>query len=153
MRKNVVETVMGGVVLIVAALFMTFAYTFTEAAAVDSDGHYELWAKFDRVDGLKIGDDVTVAGIKIGKVSELEIDRETFQAHIRWTVRDGVKLATSSEAEIVSVSLLGGMYLAVHPGNGDTYLADGDRVRRTLAAFSLERLIGEAIFSKPELNE
>ena len=143
---------MGGVVLIVAALFLTFAYTFTDVA-VDTGQHYELWAKFDRVDGLQVGDDVTVAGIKVGTVSELEIDKETFLADIRWTVRNGVKLTTNSEAEIVSESLLGGMYLAIHPGSGDTYLADGDRVRRTLSAFSLERLIGEAIFSKPELEE
>ncbi len=152
MRKNVVETVMGGVVLIVAALFLAFAYTFTDAA-VDAGEHYELWARFDRVDGLKVGDDVTVAGIKVGTVSELEIDKKTFLARIRWTIRDGVKLATSSEAEIVSESLLGGMYLAIHPGSGDAYLADGDRVRRTLSAFSIERLIGEAIFSKPEIEE
>ena len=95
MRKNVVETVMGGVVLIVAGLFLAFAYTFTDAA-VDAGDHYELWAKFDRVDGLEVGDDVTVAGIKVGTVSDLEIDKKTFLAHIRWTVRDGVKLATSS---------------------------------------------------------
>ncbi|MGB1547485.1 MAG: MlaD family protein [Alphaproteobacteria bacterium] len=152
MRRNVVETVMGAVVLVVAALFLAFAYTFT-GASVDEGAHYELWAKFDRVDGLQVGDDVTIAGIKVGTIKKLEINKDNFLAHIRWTVRDGVKIAADSEAEIVSESLLGGMYMAIHPGSGDTYLANGDQVRRTLPAFSLERLIGEAIFSKPELQE
>ena len=63
MRKNLIETVMGAVVLAVAALFIVFAYSKAEVGKVEG---YEINAKFDRIDGILAGSDVRMSGIKIG---------------------------------------------------------------------------------------
>ena len=66
MKRNAVETIMGAVVLVVAALFLFFAYTTSEVRAVSG---YELTARFDRVGGLREGADVRISGIKVGTVT------------------------------------------------------------------------------------
>jgi phospholipid/cholesterol/gamma-HCH transport system substrate-binding protein len=144
MRKNVVETVMGGVVLIVAALFVIFAYRYT-GADIKTTGYYELWGAFDRMDGLQTGDEVTISGIKVGTVLERKLDEETNQAIVRWNVANGVKLSSDTIAEVVAESLLGGKYLALHPGGDDDSLEPGDEIIITQMAYGLVRVIGEAI--------
>jgi len=144
MRRNVVETVMGGVVLFVAALFVIFAYRYT-GAEIDTSGYYELWGAFDRTDGLKTGDEVTINGIKVGTVLERKLDEETNQAIVRWNVENGIKLSSDTIAEVVAESLLGGKYLALHPGGDDGYLEPGDEIIITQMAYGLLRVVGEAI--------
>jgi phospholipid/cholesterol/gamma-HCH transport system substrate-binding protein len=79
MRRNLIETVLGGVVLLVAALFLVFAYTNASLRTVSG---YELTAKFDRVDGLNQGGDVKVSGIKVGTILSQQIDPQTYLAPI-----------------------------------------------------------------------
>ena len=74
MRKNLIETVMGGVVLIAATLFIVFAYSKAEVGKVDG---YQITAKFDRVDGILAGSDVRMSGIKIGTVTSSSLDPKT----------------------------------------------------------------------------
>ena len=144
MRRNVVETVMGGVVLVVAFLFVVFAYRYT-GATIQTTGYYELWGAFDRMDGLQPGDDVRISGIKVGTVLTAALDEETNQAIVRWNVEEGIQLSSDTIAEVVAESLLGGKYLVLHPGGDDSYLEPGDEIMITQMAYGLERIIGEAI--------
>ena len=80
MSRNAVETVMGAVVLVVAALFLFFAYTRTQTHTVTG---YEVSARFDRVDGLRTGGDVRISGIKVGTVTSQSLDAQTFLAVVR----------------------------------------------------------------------
>ena len=77
MRRNLIETVLGGVVLLVAALFLVFAYSNASLRTVSG---YELMAKFDRIDGLNQGSDVKVSGIKVGTIVGQNIDPQSYLA-------------------------------------------------------------------------
>ena len=80
MGRNLVETLMGAVVLVVAALFLIYAYSTTNYRAVHG---YEVIAKFERVDGLATGADVKLSGIKVGTVIDQKLDPETYLAILR----------------------------------------------------------------------
>lgn len=145
MSRNIVETVLGAVVLIVAVGFLSWAYSRSD---VGDPGGYELFANFDRVDGLDTGADVRISGIKIGSVTSQQLDTTSYRATVGFTVKGDIELPSDSSAAIVSTGLLGGKYLALVPGAEDIMLVDGEEVAFTQSAVNLEDLIGQFIFSQ-----
>lgn len=146
MRGNVIETVMGAVVLVVAALFLAFAYNTSQMRTVSG---YELSANFERVDGIRQGSDVRVSGIKIGSVVSEDLDPKTFLATVRMSIDPSVKLPEDTVAEIVSAGLLGDKYLSLVPGGSDKVIPPGGKIQYTQSSVSLEHMIGQMIFSAP----
>ena len=112
-RRNFAEVLIGAVVLLVAAGFLAYAIAHSGRSA---PAGYQLYARFDHIDGLAVGSDVRVAGVKVGSVDSATIDPKTYQAVVGLTVRDDLKLPKDSSAVITSESLLGGKYLALVPG-------------------------------------
>jgi phospholipid/cholesterol/gamma-HCH transport system substrate-binding protein len=149
MTRNILETLLGAIVLIVAIGFLGFAYS---SSQVDRQSGYELVARFDRVDGLEPGSDVRVSGIKVGSVLDQTLDPDTYRAEVRFTVRDGVELPADSSASVVSDGLLGGKYLCIVPGGDIDMLSAGDEVMLTQSAISLEDLIGHMVFGQGSSN-
>lgn len=145
MRHNVIETIMGGVVLLVAGFFLVFAYN---NSGYKEDNGQEFNAHFDRVDGLQVGSDVRLSGVKVGSVHKMTVDPKTFLAKVVLSVQDAIKLPTDSSAEIVTDGLLGGKYIALVPGGEEEVLAPGDEITHTQASVSLEAMIGQLIFSQ-----
>jgi phospholipid/cholesterol/gamma-HCH transport system substrate-binding protein len=143
MQHNLVETVLGAVVLAVAVAFFGWAYG--QSTAGDPGG-YELVARFERIDGLEVGADVKIAGIKVGRVLEQEVDPATWRAKVRFSVKAGLEIPADSTAAVVSAGLLGGKYLALVPGGEDRMLRPGEEVTFTQSAVNLEDLIGRFIF-------
>ena len=143
--RNLIETFMGGVVLILAAGFVFFAFKLSNIS--NMEGGYTVSAKFDRADGLASGSDVRVSGIKIGSVTNQAIDPETFLAVISMTIKGDIKLPKDSSAEIVSDGLLGGKYIAIVPGGEQENLKDQDLIQYTQSSVSIEQLIGKFMFS------
>jgi phospholipid/cholesterol/gamma-HCH transport system substrate-binding protein len=146
MRGNVLETVMGAVVLVVAALFLFFAYNTSQLRSVKG---YELTADFERIDGIRDGGDVRVSGIKIGSIVSQTLDPKTFLAKLQLSIDPSVKLPDDTVAEIVSAGLLGDKYLSLVPGGSDTLIPAGGRIKYTQSSVTLENLIGQMIFSNP----
>jgi len=146
MKGNVIETVMGAVVLVVAALFLFFAYNTSQLRAVKG---YELTANFEHIDGIRDGSDVRVSGIKVGSVVSTTLDPRTFLATVRMTVEPKVKLPDDTVAEIVSSSLLGDKYMSLVPGGSDKDIPPGGQIKFTQSSISLEHLIGQMMFSPP----
>jgi phospholipid/cholesterol/gamma-HCH transport system substrate-binding protein len=144
MSRNIVETVLGAVVLAVALGFLAWAYGRSDAG---DPGGYTLTAKFDRVDGLETGGDVRISGIKVGQVLGQRLDPQTYRAEVTFSVRDGIELPSDSSAAIVSSGLLGGKYLSVVPGGDVELLESGDEITLTQSSINLEDLIGRYIFS------
>ena len=146
MPGNVIETVMGGVVLVVAALFLFFAYSTSQVRAVQG---YQVTAQFERIDGIRDGGDVRIAGVKVGSIQSATLDPKTFLADVRMSIDPAYKLPDDTVAEIVSAGLLGDRYLALVPGGSEQMIAPGGRIKFTQAPVSLENLIGQMIFSQP----
>jgi phospholipid/cholesterol/gamma-HCH transport system substrate-binding protein len=145
MTRNLLETLLGAVVLIVAVGFLAFAYS---SSQVKESGGYQLLARFDKIDGLERGSDVRISGIKVGTVVDQTLDPETYRAEVRFSVRDEVRLPADTSAAVVSNGLLGGKYLALVPGGDIEMLEPGDEVTLTQSAVNLEDLIGHMIFSQ-----
>ena len=146
MSRNILETLLGAVVLIVAVGFLAFAYSSSQIQ--QNDGGYELIARFDKVDGLEPGSDVRISGIKVGSVLDQSLDPETYRAEVRFSLREDVRLPADTSAAVVSNGLLGGKYLALVPGGDIEMLEAGDEVTLTQSAVNLEDLIGHMIFSQ-----
>jgi phospholipid/cholesterol/gamma-HCH transport system substrate-binding protein len=146
MRGNVIETVMGAVVIAVAALFMVFAYKTSQLRSVPG---YQVTADFARVDGIRQGSDVRISGIKIGSVVAEELDPKTFLANVRMSIDPSVQLPDDTVAEIISAGLLGDKYMSLVPGGSDKVIPPGGKITYTQSSVSLENLIGQMMFSAP----
>lgn len=144
MRTNMIEAVMGAIVLLIASYFLVFAYTSSKGGTYSG---YHLTAKFDRIDGLLVGNDTRISGVKVGSVVSIDIDPKTFLARVVLTVRNGLELPIDTVAEIVSESLMGGKYVALVPGGDKKILAPGDKITYTQSSVSFETLIGKYLFS------
>jgi phospholipid/cholesterol/gamma-HCH transport system substrate-binding protein len=147
MKGNLFEALIGAVVLAVAAFFLIFAFSSTDVGAVDG---YEVTATFDRVDGVNAGADVRMSGIKIGTVTKLELDLQTFLAKATLNIDRTVELPDDSSAEITTEGLLGGKYMAIVPGGSEDVIAPGGRIQFTQSSLSLEGLIGRLGFGLGE---
>jgi phospholipid/cholesterol/gamma-HCH transport system substrate-binding protein len=110
MGRNVFETVLGALVLIIALTFLTMAYQKSDNSA--GDGGYELTAQFNKVDGLKPGADIMVSGVKVGNVLKQDLNPTTFMAELTLVIDDHIKLPKDTVALITSEGLMGGIYLA-----------------------------------------
>lgn len=150
MGGNLVETLIGAAVLAVAGIFLAFGYT---TSTIGSDGGFTLIARFDRVDGLVVGSDVRMSGIKVGTVIDQRLDPATYQAIVEMDLDPKIKLPDDSSVKITSEGLLGATYMSVEAGGSEDMLQSGNEIRFTQGSIDLMSLIGQAIFSatsKPE---
>jgi phospholipid/cholesterol/gamma-HCH transport system substrate-binding protein len=141
--RNIVETIVGALVLLVAGVFVFYAFAKSDRAG---PGGYEVLARFDRIDGLKRGADVTVSGVKVGSVTGFDLDRKTYQAVVRMMVSSSVELPLDTNAKIVSESLLGGMVVVLEPGGDKKMIPAGGEIDKTQGAVPLSELIAKFMF-------
>lgn len=150
MSKNYIEAVVGALVIVVAAFFVTFTYSRTEAG---TSGGYELTARFESVDGISVGSDVRIAGIKVGSITKQVLDPETFMAVVHFTVNKEIKIHGGASIKVSSDGLLGGGFLSLSNGFEDYVLEDGDEIEITQGSVSLTELIGQAVFSATDNSD
>lgn len=143
MKRNPIETVLGAVVLVIAAMFLVFAYSTTNIRA---SGGYAVSANFLKVGGLERGSDVRISGIPVGTVTNEDLDPQTFAARVTMNVSDDVKLPTDTVAAIVSDGLLGSKYINLTPGQAKDRIPSGGKITKTKDFQSLEDLVGQIIF-------
>ncbi len=143
MKRNVIEAVLGAVVLAGAGIFLVFAYS---VATVKSTGGYAVSATFEKVGGLTRGSDVRISGISVGTVMDQSLDPKTFQAKVTLSIDSNVQLPTDTEAAIVGDGLLGGKYVNLSPGQAAEKVAAGGVLTKTKDYQSLEDLVGQIIF-------
>ncbi len=144
MGGNLVETLIGAAVLAVAAIFLAFGYS---SSSVGGNGGLLLIAKFDRVDGLVIGSDVRMSGIKVGTVVKQRLDPVTYQAVVEMDISPNLKLPDDSSAKITSEGLLGTNYMSLEAGSSENILVNGGEIHFTQGSIDIMSLIGQAIFS------
>lgn len=147
MRKNVIETIMGAVVLLVAVVFVVFAFTSTDLQRVDG---YSIVARFDNATGITPGTDVRMSGVKIGTVIEQKLDPKTYFADVTMSIANEVKLPHDTSARVVPDGLLGGNFVELEPGASEESLAEGDEIQFTQGAINVVDLVGRFVFSGSE---
>ena len=143
MQNSIVETLIGAAVVAVAVLFLAFAYSSSGSGPVSG---YEVMAKFNRADGVNVGSDVRLSGIKVGTVSKLSLDSKTYNAVVTMALARDVKLPDDSSIRITSEGLLGNQYLSIEPGSSMKYIMAGGEIENTQGAIDLVGLLGKAVF-------
>lgn len=143
MGRNPIETVMGAVVLVVAGLFLAFAYDSADLTPVDG---YPVSAQFNKVGGLKPGSDVRISGIKVGTVMSESIDPATYRAIVTMSLLPEIQVPVDTVASIASDGLLGGKYVELRPGGATEMVASGSALDYTRDYQSVEDMVSELIF-------
>lgn len=143
MRSNLIEAIIGAVVLAVAGLFLAFALGQTDIRAEDG---YTLRAAFTSTGGLKPGSEVRINGVKVGSVLRQVLDTETYDAVVVMNIDGSIRVPADTEASIAGNGLLGDKYVRLDPGTSEETLPPGGEVRKTKDYRSLEEMIGELIF-------
>lgn len=142
LKEQAAETILGAIVAFVAIGFLVFAVT--RAGAGEAAGGYPLTARFNRVDGVSVGADVRLSGVKVGTVSAVGIDKTTYLAKLTLSVDPTVKLPDDSSARVASDGLLGGAYVALEPGGSAEMLASGGEIANTTGTVDLLSLLAAA---------
>ena len=144
MNRTVAETLMGAVVLVVAAVFVYFVYSTSQVRSVQ--GGYEVTARFSNVEGISTGGDVRMAGIKIGTVSSMTLDPKTYLAVVKMEIDPSIKLSKDTAAAVSSAGLLGDKFMGLTPGNDDALIPPGGVITSTQSSMNIESLIGQYIY-------
>lgn len=143
MNKKPVETIMGIVVIFVAAFFLYFAYQVSDLQVVKG---YDINARLLKVGGLNVGSDVRINGIKVGTVIAQNLDPEDYVADVKLSISSNIQLPKDSVVSIVSDGLVGNKFIKIEPGKSKEFLQNGDTVANTKDFKTLEDMVGEIIF-------
>ena len=126
------------------------AFKVANLSASDISQGYRVAARFDNIGQLKRRAPITLAGVRIGRVSDITID-DDFYAVVTLTISDKYdKLPLDTSASILTSGLLGQQYVALEPGGEEEYLKDGSELQVTQSALVLEKLISQFLYGKAE---
>ena len=148
MSENRAELLVGALVIAVAAGFL--AYATSRAGVIQGSDGYSLVASFRSAEGVSVGTDVRLAGVKIGSITGLTLNPETFRADATLAIRSGVELPDDSSVLIASEGLLGGNFVELVPGGSPFALAPGDEIQDTQGALSLLALLAKFVSASGE---
>lgn len=144
MASNAAETLIGAAVLAVAGGFIVYGAQSVDVGGVGS-GYYELNAGFRKASGIATGADVRVSGVKVGAVSDVRLDPQTYRAIASLSIRDDIKIPEDSSVKITSDGLLGGSYVAIDPGASDLFAENGSELTITQGSVDLIELLSKAV--------
>ena len=139
MSNSKTETAVGGVVLLAAIAFLVFMLNATSSSG--SNTALNLKASFRSADGIATGTDVRMAGVKIGSVTALRLDPESFRAELTLSLRDDLKIPDDSGVAVSQEGLLGGSFIEIIPGGSDFALESGAEFLDTQGSVSLVSLL------------
>lgn len=142
MGGRALETLVGAAVIVVAVAFVAFVYDRVDIA--DEAGTV-FHAEFEDIGSLQAGDDVRIAGIRVGQVTGLDLDPDWYLAKVAMTIDPGVSLPRDTIVTIASASLLGGHYVSLHPGTGEV-AGDGYLFTDTQGAVNLIDAVSRSMF-------
>ncbi|OUR73458.1 outer membrane lipid asymmetry maintenance protein MlaD [Methylophaga sp. 41_12_T18] len=137
----------------IAALFM-LAMKVSNLSDFNNDPGYKVIAEFENIGGLKVRSPVTMAGVRIGRVADISLDPESYNARVTLDLYASFDtIPTDSSASIYTAGLLGEQYIGMEAGAEEEFLQEGDVVELTQPALVLEQVIGQFLFSKAEGDE
>ncbi|WP_299657347.1 outer membrane lipid asymmetry maintenance protein MlaD [uncultured Tateyamaria sp.] len=140
MAENTTEVLVGGVVLAAAIAFAVYG---AQVAGLGNSGGsaYPLTASFRSLEGVNVGTDVRLAGVKVGTVTDVDLNAETYRADTVVSVRSDTQIPDDSAIIISSEGLLGGNFVEIVPGGSPFYFEAGDEITDTQGSVSLISLL------------
>lgn len=141
--SKTLELAVGIFVALGLAAFLMLAFQVSDITRLRSEQGYAITANFQNIGGLKVGAPVTLAGVRIGRVTDIGIDTQSYEAIVQLTIApryDHLPIDTS--ASILTAGLLGEQYVGLEPGGSEEYLGSGGRITLTQSALVVEQLVG-----------
>jgi phospholipid/cholesterol/gamma-HCH transport system substrate-binding protein len=148
MSRSTIDLWVGIFVTIGIAAILFLALKVGNLTSVSSAPGYRLQAAFDNIGGLKLRAPVKAAGVVVGRVEQIKLDPQTYQAVVSMKIDRGFQFTKDTIASILTSGLLGEVYIGLDSGGDTQMLADGGRIAKTQSAIVLEKLIGQFMFDK-----
>lgn len=156
-NRKTVETWVGLFVAAGLVALAILAFRIGNLTTAEVTDGYRLEARFENIGSLKVRSAVSLAGVRIGRVAEIQVDPESYQARVIMTIDGRYRnLPVDTGATVLTAGLLGEQYVGLEPGGAEEYLKDGDRIKVTQSAMVLEKLIGRVLtmfIEKPADNK
>ena len=136
-----------GFFLLIGVLCLGYISVKLGRLEVIGGGYYTVYADFAKAGGVGVGSSVEIAGVEVGKVKSIRLDKD-YQALVAIEIRKDVKLQEDAIASIKTKGLIGERYIAIAPGGSDKLIADGGKIRETESAIDVEEIISKYAFGK-----
>jgi phospholipid/cholesterol/gamma-HCH transport system substrate-binding protein len=151
-QSKVLETWVGlFVVLGMASLFFLAMKVSNLADLQVRDDSYRLVARFQNVGSLRVRSPVSMAGVRVGRVSAIRFDNQNYEAVVEMRIDpDYDKIPTDTTANILTAGLLGEQYVGLSAGGSDEFLKNNDEIELSQSALVLEEVISRFLFNKAE---
>lgn len=147
MQSRAIELLVGLFVCLGIAAIFILTMRVSDVSSIGGSPGYALKADFYNIGSLDTGAPVRMAGIRIGRVTNIHLDPQTYEAVVVMHVKQDYKLPKGSSAAILTSGLLGNQYVGVTPGGSLDYMQDGDRFEVTQGAIILEKLISQFMYN------
>jgi phospholipid/cholesterol/gamma-HCH transport system substrate-binding protein len=151
-QTKVLETWVGLFVAfgLVAIFFMAMQVSNLSDLRID-DRSYRITARFANAGSLKLRAPVSIAGVRVGRVTGVRFDKQSYEAVVEMRIEPEYDtLPSDTTASVLTQGLLGEQYVGLSPGGTDEYLKDGDEIELTQSALVLEEIISRFLFNKAE---
>ncbi len=149
MYSRRIEITVGIFMALGIASLLVLALKVSNLTVLPAEKGYRVYALFDNVGGLKLRSPVTLAGVRVGRVSAIELEEKNYQARVTFTIMpEFLRIPSDSSASIFSTGLLGEQYVALLAGGEEGYLTEGSEIPITQSAIVLEEIIGQFVFSQ-----
>ncbi len=139
MSEHTTEVIVGAGVLAAAIGFVVYAGQISGYSGASTT--YPLEASFRSLEGVSVGTDVRLAGVKVGSVTDVELNPETYRADTTVSLDAGIEIPDDSAIIIASEGLLGGNFVEIVPGGSPFFYEPGDTIDDTQGAISLVSLL------------
>ncbi|MDA3785648.1 MAG: outer membrane lipid asymmetry maintenance protein MlaD [Deltaproteobacteria bacterium] len=147
MKKTHFDFIVGLFLLVGFGAFAYMTTQYGEFSLFESGKYYDVSAEFNNVTGLKVGANVSMAGVEIGKVSGIRLT-EDYMAHVTLYLEKRVKIAEDAIASIKTQGIIGDKFIKISQGGSEDFLKDGDFLFETESTVDLEDLISQFVFGK-----
>lgn len=147
MKKSVLEFWVGLFVLLglAAVAVLSFQVAGNRGGAFSGSQTYALNAEFSDIGGLKVNAPIRAAGVIVGRVDNIALDPETYQAKVTLKLNQQYKFSSDVTAQILTSGLLGEQYIGLVQGGDEAMLNAGDTITETSSAMVLENLINQFV--------
>ena len=146
MKNNPLETAIGALVVMAAVGFLYYASNVVGISGTSDT--YDVNASFRSAEGIALGTDVRMAGVKIGSVTEMKLSPTTFRAELIVAIKNIVEIPDDSAIAVTSEGLLGGNFIEIIPGASEFPVENGGEIEDTQGSISFITLLMKFVSSK-----
>lgn len=140
------KTTIIGIFVVIGLACMTYLTIKLGRMEVLGDNGYTVTARFSSVAGLRVGANVEIAGVAIGRVSAIRLDTSDYTAHVDMRINEGIPLSEDVMASVKTSGLIGDKYISITPGGSEDLLEPGSLISDTEPTLDIEALIGKVVF-------